>query len=121
MSFAKRLKLLRKENNLTQNDLGEIMGISEQAISHYEKAKRSPDTDMIIKIASHFNISIDYFLGTANERCTADEITKKNKTKKITLQELFEIFTVYLDGEKLTQTDQENVISFLRLLRKRDK
>lgn len=121
MSFGKRLRLLRKEKELTQKGLGEKMGITEQAISHYEKDKRNPDTEMVKKIAKHFNVSVDYLLGESKESAPADKIILKDKETEMEIKELMERFNVHLDGETLTKEDKESVIDLLRMLRDRDK
>lgn len=64
MNFSERLKLLREENDLTQNDLAKILNISRQSVGNYEKGTRFPnDPELILKIARLFNVSIDYLLG----------------------------------------------------------
>ncbi|MFW6377585.1 MAG: helix-turn-helix domain-containing protein [bacterium] len=61
--FNKRLKQLRKENNLTQKELSEILNIGESTLSHYENKDREPNFDTLIKIADLFDVSLDYLLG----------------------------------------------------------
>lgn len=58
------LKLLRKQKNITMKQLGEIIGVSESAVSQYENGKRQPDQTTLIKIADYFNVPIDYILRT---------------------------------------------------------
>lgn len=66
--FSKRLKLLRKERNLTQNELADILHIKNTTISNYENEVSSPDMDMIGQIASFFNVSTDYLLGKSDTK-----------------------------------------------------
>lgn len=69
--FSNRLKELREENNLTQNDLSKILltkyniKTSAQNISYWEKG-REPNYDTIIILASYFNVTTDYLLGSSN-------------------------------------------------------
>lgn len=74
MNFGRRLRKLRKEKNITQKKLGEILGISEQAISNYERENRKPDTETLQKLSSIFSCSIDYLLGSTDERSPAHKI-----------------------------------------------
>ena len=59
----KRLKELRKERQLTQQELGEIINCTHTAINYYENGKRQPDLETLCKLADYFNVSVDYLLG----------------------------------------------------------
>lgn len=61
-TIGDRLKHLRKENNLTQKDMAEKLGIHSNTISMYEKGNRNIPSTMIKKISDAFNISTDYLL-----------------------------------------------------------
>ena len=64
-----RLKELREQNNLSQQDLAKILKVSPSTVSNWEAGKRQPDIQMIIEIANYFNVSVDEVLGRAiNER-----------------------------------------------------
>ena len=58
----KNLKIIRKNNNMTMRELGNILQVSESTISLYEKGKRQPNFDILKKLANFFNVSIDYLL-----------------------------------------------------------
>jgi len=62
MTFGEKLLNLRKQANLTQNDLADKLNISRQAITKWERGVGLPDIDNIKKISSLFNISIDNLL-----------------------------------------------------------
>lgn len=61
--FASRLKELRAESKMTQRQLAVKARLSPGAIALYELGQRSPNIDMIIKLARLFNVSTDYLLG----------------------------------------------------------
>ena len=67
----KKLIELRKEKKLTQSDLAEVLGISRQAYSNYENGKRQPDNETMLKLAEHFNVSVDYLLGRDDKPVSA--------------------------------------------------
>lgn len=73
-TLGERLKLIRKENNLTQEELGKIFGLTKYSISLYENNKTSPNDDFKAKIASYFNVSVDWLLGLTDEKLPADKI-----------------------------------------------
>lgn len=56
-----RLKQLRAENNLTQTNLADILGIAKTTLAAYEQGKSEPSNETILKIANHFNVSTDFF------------------------------------------------------------
>lgn len=61
--LGNKIRELRKKANLTQKQLADKLGISEQSVAHYESNRRSPDPYMLQKIASLFDTSIDFLLG----------------------------------------------------------
>lgn len=62
LEIASRLVALRKENNLSQEALAEKLGISRQAVSKWERAEASPDTDNLIALAKLYQVSLDELL-----------------------------------------------------------
>ena len=63
MFLGYRLKLLRKQNGLSQGELGKLLGVSKVSISGYEKGTRIPSMDVLLMILRVFNVSADYMLG----------------------------------------------------------
>lgn len=72
MSFQERLKKLRLEAKLTQQEVADKLGITRQAYGYYEseKSKREPDHEATQKLAEIFNVSIDYLLGSTDVKAT---------------------------------------------------
>ena len=64
IEIANRLVNLRKNNNLSQEALAEKLGISRQAVSKWERAEASPDTDNLILLARLYGVSLDELLQT---------------------------------------------------------
>lgn len=59
----KNLKLLRAERNLSQQELANILHVSQQSIYKYENGITTPDLDTLIDMADFFHTSIDYLVG----------------------------------------------------------
>lgn len=76
MSISKRLRKLRKENNMTQEDVAKKLGITRAAVGLYEQGKRNVDNETLMKLSDIFGVSVDYLLGGTNERSSADKIKK---------------------------------------------
>lgn len=61
--FGERLRRLRKERDITQGQLAEVIGVVPSAVGKYERIPQSyPSVEALIKIADYFNVSIDYLL-----------------------------------------------------------
>ena len=61
--FSKRVKMLRKKNNIKQSDLGKIIGLSDNAISDIERGYRLTTMEKLVALADYFEVSIDYLVG----------------------------------------------------------
>lgn len=59
-TLGQRIKQLRKEKNLTQEELGEILGVTKYAVSLYESNKSTPNDEIKKKLADFFEVSVDY-------------------------------------------------------------
>ncbi len=64
IKIAQNLKLLRKEKNMSQEELAVLLGVTSQSISKWELSINFPDLTLLPKIANIFKISIDELLGT---------------------------------------------------------
>ncbi len=70
MKFSDNLRILRAEYRLTQQDIGDIVGLTAQAVSKWENNLAEPDNESLKKLAKHFNVSVDYLLGIKEEKET---------------------------------------------------
>lgn len=68
MEFKDRLKQLRKEKHMTQVKLSEMLNYGYTAIANYESGRNQPSISDLKKIASIFNVSMDYLLGVNDIR-----------------------------------------------------
>ncbi len=58
-----RLKQLRTKRGMSQSELGKIIGVSPSTIGMYEQERRLPEVPTLKRLASFFNVSVDYLLG----------------------------------------------------------
>ena len=64
----KRLKDLREDHDLFQKPVAQILGISQQYYSEYEKGNRTIPISHLITLAKYYGTSIDYIVGLSNNK-----------------------------------------------------
>ena len=76
MKLSNNLKNIRKENNLSQEQLAEKLGVSRQAVSKWESGQSYPEMDKVLLICKLFNYNIDELM---NENVKEVNETKQSK------------------------------------------
>ena len=87
MSFSDNLRATRKEKNLTQEELAELMGVSRQAVSKWELGDGYPEVEKLLFIAGKRNVSLDRLMGT---ELVNTEANKNDAPGQITITSLWE-------------------------------
>ncbi len=72
--FAERIAVLMKKHNLNQSQLAKKADITEAAMSNYVKGVRTPNSEVLLRIANVFNTSTDYLLGNTCVDPNDDEL-----------------------------------------------
>lgn len=67
MFMYQRIKDCREDNDLTQMQVGKILGIDQRVYSNYETGKRQIPVNYLIKLALTYKTSIDYLVGLTND------------------------------------------------------
>ena len=62
----RRIRDLREDRDLTQKQIATMLNCSQQVYSNYELGQRDIPTDILIKLSSFYNVSIDYILEVSN-------------------------------------------------------
>lgn len=89
-----RIKLLRKEFNLSQIEFAKIIGVNNSTLSQYENNINTPNDEMKIKIANYFDVSLDYLVGRSDIRSDLSV----NSAFSINVEELEEEDIEYVKG-----------------------
>lgn len=76
--MIKNLKALRNEFKISQQQLADAIGVSQQSVNKYENQDVEPDIAVLIKIADYFSVSLDYLVG----RITTPDFTVSSVTKE---------------------------------------
>ncbi len=93
MTFGEKLLELRKQNNFSQEELAEKLGVSRQAVSRWESGETMPDSPNLLQISNIFSVSADYLL-----RDEIEEIFPKQKTEKLENRKKNPVFIIYIFG-----------------------
>ncbi|MDD2239026.1 MAG: helix-turn-helix transcriptional regulator, partial [Bacilli bacterium] len=83
MNLSNNLKKLRKENNLSQEDLAEKLGVSRQSVSKWESGQAYPEMDKMVQLCNLFNLNIDDLLNQDIEEVNNTKQAKNNINKFI--------------------------------------
>ena len=86
IDIANRLYELRKKSSFSQEELAEKIGVSRQAVSKWERAEASPDTDNLILLSKLYGVSMDELLSTNEpvevKKQSTDEIANEEKREQ---------------------------------------
>ncbi len=100
------LKELRSEKGLTQEQLSEILGVSNRSISRWENGVNMPDFDLVIELANYYQISIEELL---------DGERKENMIDKKTEETLLKVAD-YSNQEKMVLSKRLNLLFILGVI-----
>lgn len=85
MQFGEKLKELRDERDLTQKQVADFIGVSERVYGYYEKDRFPKDEIVLKKIASFFNVSLDWLVGNSDIKEPAEKIIERNNDTEYTI------------------------------------
>lgn len=83
MSFADNLRELRKENNLTQEELAELLEVSRQSVSKWEQGIGYPEVEKLLILSEKMNVSLDCLMGVRVEK--EKTVENRNITGQLTI------------------------------------
>ncbi|MBE3586531.1 MAG: helix-turn-helix transcriptional regulator [Thermoanaerobacter sp.] len=110
MIIGKRIKELREQLGLTQEELAEKVGISRSALANYESGLREPKGDILVRFANALNTTTDYLLGKTSRT------DKPDPERKNTIEEEFPEISRVLRraGRKLTPADKRRIARIIQ-------
>lgn len=114
--FSKRLKYLRNQKKVTQQQIADYLGISRQGYAKYENSQSEPDHRTIRKLASFFDVTTDYLLGLSEDSKPSSKLPElTEKDEKDIAKDLEKIINnistdgyAQFDGRSIEDLDEED-------------
>ena len=120
IQLAKNLRSLRDMNNLTQDDLSDMLNISRQAYSNYENSKRTPDLDSLMRLSAFYHVTLDQLVN--GNLSNSSQIFAEEKVPYYMAHDIETGNTIYLKKDEtelitkfrsLSDDNQKIIIGFL--------
>lgn len=110
--FGERLKKLRANKNMTQDELGLIFKSqkAQSTIGTWERGNREPSMTDLVRIAEFFNVSTDYLLGITDEERTVSNFKEENPKE---LKEFLNANKVLFNGSELSNEEKQRMVDIL--------
>lgn len=104
--FGERLRMLRKEKDMTLDELGDRLEIPKGSLSRYENNLSDPTIEVVKKISAFFNVSLDWISGNTDIR----------EVNKVVLDEGFK--KLFIEAQK-NGVSSDSLLKFMELLKER--
>lgn len=118
-TFGTRLKRLRINKDMTQQDFAEHFDLNKSSISKYEKDKNLPENQLLMEIADYFNVSVDYLLCRTNNPTSLNDAKLKSEgcqdpreqlSKPLEMKDLMGLFGYALADEE----SKKEILDFIK-------
>lgn len=113
VEIGAKIKELREAKKMTQRELAELLNVTPQAVSKWERNKSYPDLDTLLRLSQHFQVSTDKLLG--NSKPSFLETLFSKNGREDTMKKKIEEENVYPDGPVPKAVQVDNMSTFLRV------
>ncbi len=110
--LGEKLKELRAKHGLTQATFAEIFNISSGTIAMWETGKRTPDIEMLNRIAAHFGVTLDYLVG--------NEIKQNNFESENYIEQDEDLIILNRNAKKLSPEKRKQLLDMAKLMFKEE-
>lgn len=112
--LAKRLKELRDKSGWLQKDVADKLNVRSNTLSGYESGTRSPDPDMIVKLAELYQVSTDYLLGHKNYDVDKSDAVLFEYYRSKIITEFPDVDLMFKDMASLTGEDLKEIYDYIK-------
>lgn len=115
-----RIKMLRSQHSLTQNELANKLGVQSSAISKYENDQLQLSNELLIKTADFFNVSTDYLLGRTDYPIPVRDVDQDLHDEHDYNEELDaflkddEMSSMFYDYKNWSEEEKRNLLNILK-------
>jgi len=113
--LSRRLKNLREKHGYLQKFVADKLGVRSNTLSGYENGSRSPDPEMLVKLAELYDVTTDYLLGKSD----SPNLNQDEETEKILNDPQTNI--MFKDWEKMNDEQREEALNIIRYIISKDK
>jgi len=119
-NIGKRVRKLRQQQNMTQKELANILGIANNTLSNYENGNREIDNNTLISIANQFNVSTDYLLGHSDITIPKPEHFDEfiEDVGRIDLKELMDKYEFFYGDDTVRKDELVKALELIKELKK---
>lgn len=111
--FREQLKNLRKQHNITQEQLAAIVGVERSSVGKWEgKSGVIPSSEILNKLANFFDVSVDYLLGRTDVPKEARALDEQLKGVD---------FALYGETHDLTEEEKQDILEFVKYVKSKRK
>lgn len=123
--LGKRIKILRTEKGLTQEEFGKPYSIKKSTVSQYESGSSKPDDELKKRIAKDYNVSLDWLMGLTNTRNASNAVDKISESVNDdpelsqfwdTLKEREDLKLLFKQTKDLSPNDIKKIIRIIKAI-----
>lgn len=113
--LGNRLRLLRTQRKLTQEEVAKKIGVARTTYAMYEQNSREPDNDTLQKLADYFEVSVDYLLGRTDDPTPPSDGVELSE-RELLLKELEQYGNLFFQGggEDLSDDELREIVRAMR-------
>lgn len=111
-TFGERIKFLRTERGMSGEELGLVFGKTRSGISSWESRNRNCDQDMLKRLSTYFNCSVDFLVGKTDERNPVVSTETKSFAVKLVQQLIDE--NIITDPNNISSEITDMILAALR-------
>lgn len=119
--LGERLKKFRTSRNMIQSEVADIVGVTKETISAYEKGSRSPSTEVLQKLADLFETSMDFLAGRTDMPHVFDDdergFISDSQDGVLSLEEIMAKYPLTIGDRPATKEEVEEAIKFIKARR----
>ena len=114
-----RIAELRKAINISQAELGKIIGVAQNTICNWENGNREPDQNSLTKLAVFFNVSTDYLLGCDSLLDATQTMTPQGTSSPRPMSDDDLKFALWGDYQNIDDADLQDVKRYAEFIKAR--